>query len=214
VKVAARILASSSHTLEVAVRDGAFRQDLYFRLNVVILRVPPLREHKSDIPLLVNWFLGKHQVAGQAVVTASDAAMRLLMAQDWPGNVEELENCLERALAMGAGPVLRSADLALDLQRTAQAPRRASCVPVKPLPQQAGNGSHSHPSVGTAEAADPASSAPAIEPRHTVPLADLERQAILHAVMASQGDRILAAQRLGIGKTTVYRKLKEYGAER
>ncbi len=226
VRVATRILAASSRNMEVAVRDGAFRQDLYFRLNVVILRVPPLRERKSDIPLLVNWFLKKHQVAGQPRVTVSNEAVRLLQAHDWPGNVRELENCMERALALGGRPVLRCADLAVVLQqRASHRPRPASTAttptesalnsPAQPPPQESRNppsnvAMSQMNEVGTG---DPALCPPAIGIGSTVPLAEIEKQAILHAVIASRGDRILAARRLGIGKTTVYRKLKEYGVE-
>jgi two-component system response regulator HydG len=213
VRITARILSASSHNMASAVRDGVFRQDLYFRLNVVILRVPPLRERKNDIPELVNYFVEKHQRAGQARVTVSEEAMRLLMAQEWPGNVADLERCVQRALERGAGPVLRSADLAVDLQRISLVPGRKSFAP-PPLPGE-GRISNCDSALrsDTAEAGDPPPCPPAIVRGRTVPLADLERQAILHAVLVSHGDRILAARRLGIGKTTVYRKLKEYGIE-
>jgi DNA-binding NtrC family response regulator len=211
VKLTARILSTSSHNMASAVRDDAFRQDLYFRLNVVILRVPPLRERKNDIPELVGYFVEKHRRAGQSHMTVSDEAMRLLLAQEWPGNVAELERCVQNALERGTGSVLRSADLAADLRRISLASWRKSSAPT-PLPGDCPI--LSDDSLGQAvETGDPPPCPPAIVPGRTVPLAELERQAILHAVLVSHGDRILAAQRLGIGKTTVYRKLKEYGTE-
>ena len=202
VKINARILAASSRNLDVAVRSGTFRQDLYGRLSVVILRVPPLRERKSDISALVNHFLEKHQAAGQVPATVSDEAMRLLQGRDWPGNVRELESCLKRSAAMGAGPVLRCADLAADLiARSVAAPGLADSS-AKPLAETL---SDVLPR-SVEETRDPSGAS-------TIPLAEIEKQAILHAILVSRGDKILAARRLGIGKTTVYRKLKEYGVQ-
>jgi two-component system response regulator HydG len=202
VKLNARILSSSSRNLDVAVRSGTFRQDLYGRLSVAMLRVPPLREHKSDIPLLVNHFLEKYQVAGQASVTVSEDALRLLQGRDWPGNVRELENCIQRAAA-SAGPMLRCADLAADLIARSAAVGSTIDSFVKPPSPEA---SDILPT-SASEFRDPAGVG------STIPLAELEKRAILHAILISQGDKILAARRLGIGKTTVYRKLKEYGVQ-
>jgi two-component system response regulator HydG len=200
IKVNARILSASSRNLEVAVRSGTFRQDLYGRLSVAILRVPPLRERKSDIPLLVNHFLEKYQDAGP-LVTVSEDAMRLLQGRDWPGNVRELENCIKRALALGAGPVLKCADLAADLI--------AHSVSDPDVLNSSGKPPDSEIAEWLPANGVEPGDFPAFE--STIPLAELEKQAILHAILVSQGDKLLAARRLGIGKTTVYRKLKQYG---
>jgi DNA-binding NtrC family response regulator len=170
-----RILAATNRNLEAAVAAGVFRKDLYFRLNVLSLRIPPLRERKQDIPLLVGHFLDRLSNLTGRSRSLSDEALRLMLHYDWPGNVREMENCLERASAMSSGPVLHSVDMPTSLQN---AMRRAS----------ASNG----------------------ERQAIVPLADMERRAILDALQLLQGDKLKAARMLGIGKTTLYRKLKEY----
>ena len=101
-----RILAATNRDLEQAVAGGTFRRDLYFRLNVLTLRIPPLRERRQDIPLLVGHFLEKQSRAAGQQRTISDEALRAMLAYDWPGNVRELENCLERGCAFSSGPVL------------------------------------------------------------------------------------------------------------
>jgi DNA-binding NtrC family response regulator len=146
-------------------------------LNVLALRIPPLRDRKQDIPLLVGHFLERLSRASGAERTLSDDALKLLMAYDWPGNVRELENCLERASAMSSGPMIHMADMPTSLQN-----------------------SHLRPLAGAG--------APRI-----IPIAEMEKQAILSTIEQVHGDKLLAARLLGIGKTTLYRKLKEYAAQ-
>jgi DNA-binding NtrC family response regulator len=174
ITISARIIAATNRDLDVAVRNGQFRQDLYFRLNVVQIKMPPLRERKTDIPLLLNAFLEKFSDPGGNVRTISEEAMMHLTAYDWPGNVRELENAIERAVALGSGPILHAGDLPSNLQYGA---------PEK-LP-------HSD---------------------ELLPLDEMERRAILRALREAGGDKLAAARLLGIGKTTLYRKLKEYEA--
>src|SRR5580693_2062072 len=116
VSLAVRVIAATNRDLETAVRQGGFRQDLYFRLNVVQFKLPPLRERKSDIPILVNSFLEKYSEANGKTCTISEDAMSRLMAWDWPGNVRELQNAIERAIALGSGPILHMGDLPSNLQ--------------------------------------------------------------------------------------------------
>ena len=170
-----RILAATNRNLETAVAEGHFRKDLYFRLNVLSLRIPPLRERKQDIPLLVGHFLERLSNVTGKTRTLSDESLRLMLQYDWPGNVREMENSLERASAMSSGPVLHSADLPTALQNAMR---------------------YSSTSNGERQA--------------IVPLADMERRAIFDALQQLQGDKLKAARMLGIGKTTLYRKLKEY----
>ena len=172
VGVHARVIAATNRDLETAIRSGSFRQDLYFRLNVVQIKLPPLREHRSDLPLLVNTFLEKFGDPQRQVRTISEDAMRRLMAYDWPGNVRELENAVERAVALGSGPILHVGDLPSNLQNTGS----------ERLPEQ----------------------------DELVPLEELERRAIFRALRETAGDKLAAARLLGIGKTTLYRKLKQY----
>jgi two-component system response regulator AtoC len=98
-KVDVRVIAATNRDLETEYRNGTFRKDLYFRLNVVTVHVPALRERRSDIPTLAHWFL--ERCAPGASVQVTNAAMKSLLQYDWPGNVRELENCIERAVALG-----------------------------------------------------------------------------------------------------------------
>src|ERR1700756_3667034 len=116
VPINVRILAATNRDLEIAVREGTFRKDLFFRLNVVNLRIPPLRERKQDIPLLVGHFLDRMNRALGVERTISDDALKLMMSYDWPGNIRELENCLERAGALTSGPHIHIGDLPTQLQ--------------------------------------------------------------------------------------------------
>jgi two-component system response regulator HydG len=167
-----RIVAATNRDLELATKNGSFRQDLYFRLNVVQIKLPPLRERKGDIPLLVTSFLEKFSSNSDIPREMTEDAMRRLMAYDWPGNVRELENAIERAVALGSGPYVSVHDLPSSLQ---------------------------YP---TSERA------PAKE--EILPLEELERRAILSTLRQNGGDKQAAARTLGIGKTTLYRKLKQY----
>ncbi len=106
-----RILAATNRDLEQAVAQGTFRRDLYFRLNVLSLRIPPLRERRQDIPLLVGYFLERMERSSGQERTLSDDALKAMLAYDWPGNVRELENCLDRAGALTTGPVMNTEDL-------------------------------------------------------------------------------------------------------
>ena len=175
VTISARVIAATNRDLEGAVRSGSFRQDLFFRLNVVQINLPPLRERKTDIPLLVNAFLEKFTQIGTCIHTISSDAMARLIAYDWPGNVRELENAIERAVALSSGPILQIADLPSNLH------------------------------FGSSDRFP--------EKDEMMPLEELERRAILRALRESGGDKLAAARMLGIGKTTLYRKLKEYGAQ-
>src|ERR1700685_4552040 len=175
ISINVRILAATNRELEQAVAQGTFRRDLYFRLNVLSLRIPPLRERRQDIPLLVGYFLERLARSSGQQRTISDEALKALMAYGWPGNVRELENCIERCCAMNSGPVIHTTDLPSS---------------VRGVPGQLGQGT--------------------LEGR-IAPIADLEKQAILGAIAQLHGDKLTAAKLLGIGKTTLYRKLKEYG---
>src|ERR1700680_3091158 len=106
-----RILAATNRDLEVAVAQGTFRRGLYFRLNVLSLRIPPLRDRRQDVPLLVAHFLERIARSGGHERTLSDDTLKTMLAYDWPGNVRELENCLERACALTSGPVIHTCDL-------------------------------------------------------------------------------------------------------
>ncbi len=172
VRINLRVIAATNRDLEAPIRTGGFRQDLYFRLNVVQIKLPPLRERRRDIPLLVSSFLETFSDPQRPMRTLAEDAMRRLVAYDWPGNVRELENAIERAVALGSGPILHVGDLPSNLQFSSE----------QTLP----------------------------EADVLLPLEELERRAILRALRETSGDKLAAARMLGIGKTTLYRKLKQY----
>jgi DNA-binding NtrC family response regulator len=193
--ISARILAATNRDLEHMVATGRFRKDLYFRLNVVNLRIPPLRDRKSDIPLLANQILDRLRHEEGQTYTFTDEALRLLIEYDWPGNVRELEHALERAVTLSSGPMLHLGDFPTQLQnhqRNADEERKERLL--------AGSRPHGSTYVATELPDD-----------DVVSIAELEKQAILRTIRQLHGDKLTAAKLLGIGKTTLYRKLKEYG---
>lgn len=178
IPVNVRILAATNRDLESAVQQGQFRRDLFFRLNVLTLRIPPLRERKQDIPLLAGHVLERVARTTGVYRTISDEALRRMLDYEWPGNVRELENCLERACALSSSATLQIGDLPTALRNLAN------------------------------------EEYPTLETRGEdgiLPLAEMEKRAITQAIEQLHGDKLEAARRLGIGKTTLYRKLKEYG---
>lgn len=177
-----RVIAATNRDLAAEVEAKRFRQDLFYRLNVMRVRLAPLRERKDDIPALVEHFLGRygndHRIP--------DEIMHALQEYDWPGNIRELEHTVQQMVAMNTGPWIGPADLPTTL--------------VNRNRERNLNASHS-PAHLTNDSA----------PQSVIPLADVEKKAILHAIDYTKGDRTVAAAMLGIGRTTLYRKLKEYG---
>lgn len=184
VPINVRILAATNRDLEQAVMEGSFRRDLFFRLNVLSLRIPPLRERRQDIPLLIGHFLERMARTSGQEKMLSDDALKAMLAHDWPGNVRELENCLERSCAFTSGPLIHLADL----------PREIANLPLEESSQGNGNG-HANGYC------------------RILPIAELEKRTILNAISELNGDKLQAARLLGIGKTTLYRKLKDYAAQ-
>jgi transcriptional regulator with GAF, ATPase, and Fis domain len=112
IKVNVRLIAATNRDLEAMIKQGAFRQDLYYRLNVVSMVMPPLRERREDIPLLANYFATKYsQKCNRRILGISPEARACLKAYDWPGNVRELENAIERAIVLGSSDLIRPEDL-------------------------------------------------------------------------------------------------------
>ncbi len=169
----ARVVAATNVDVKEAMRNGKFRQDLYFRLKVFSIHMPPLRDRKSDILALVHHFLARYG-ADEGVTDFSPQFMNQLMQYNWPGNVRELENTVQAAVAKTRGLRLEVDDL--------------------PSTFQYCSGRQS----GSLDSAR---------------LQDLERKAILEGLRMTGGDRVKAAKMLGIGKTTIYRKIKEYHLE-
>jgi two-component system response regulator AtoC len=202
VKVDVRIIAATNRDLEAAYKAGTFRKDLYFRLNVVTVHVPALRERRSDIPMLVNWFCERY--APGADLRVSNAAMKSLMNYDWPGNVRELENCVERAVALGNGNLI---DLG-DLPPTIAAMGSAGLT--SPAARSGAESAAELVSDLAASAESISAEGAAAVPLHTTDLEDIERATIQRVFEQVKGDKALAGRMLGISRATLYRKLKRY----
>jgi transcriptional regulator with PAS, ATPase and Fis domain len=171
-KVEARILAATNKDLAREAAEGRFREDLYYRLNVVSIPLPPLRDRREDIPDLVEYLLAKHARAmGKKVTGVSHEAMQLLLAHPWKGNVRELDNALQRAVILGEGPLVAPGDLPPDI-----APQAADPFAVDEL--------------GVA----------------------VERFERLHIerILRQTADKREAAKRLGIGLSSLYRKIEQH----
>ncbi len=198
VKVDVRVIAATNRDLEAAYKNGTFRKDLYFRLNVVTLYVPALRERRSDIPMLVHWFLERYAPGSELHV--SSAAMKALMRYDWPGNVRELENCVERAVALGNGQLVDLGDLppAIATGAMASGPAAESAPTVLDPDLAAADAGPLNPRVASS------SSSP------TTDLEDIERATIQRVFEQVKGDKALAGRMLGISRATLYHKLKRY----
>ncbi len=177
IKVRARVIAASNSDLEKLSAAGAFRRDLLYRLNVIQMHLPPLRERRDDIPLLVSHFILKHSLNGQPPATIEEAAMRALRAYSWPGNVRELENVIERAITLSQGQRITSKDL----------------PPMMSL-EHSGNAT---PPLSADDLADLFSGLPSLD--------ELERRYILHVLEATGSNRKRAAEILGINRKTLYR---------
>ncbi len=189
-----RIIAATNRDLARDVERGAFRRDLFYRLNVVCLKLAPLRERKEDIPPLIEHFLARYSSRHQF----TPEAMEALMEYEWPGNVRELENCIQQMVAINTGPLLHVADLPSPIQNFLQR-KHASRLSMAA-------GATSGASI---TAFEPMASPQTPDPP-VLPLNEVEKRAILRALEYTKGDRAVAASLLGIGRTTLYRKLKEY----
>jgi two-component system response regulator HydG len=172
-----RIVAATNRDLAQLVRDGRFRDDLYYRLNVVLVALPPLRERREDVPLLAAHFLARAAERRGRPLRLSAATEERLAAYPWPGNVRELENALERASILAAGDTIAPGDLPPHIASG------AGPGPVPALPAQRN-------------------------------LAEVERAHILQTLERCGWNHSRAADALGIGRTTLWRKLKEYGLDR
>jgi DNA-binding NtrC family response regulator len=197
-KVDLRIIAATHRNLQEEVGAGRFRLDLFYRLNVFSLRLPPLRQRKEDIPLLVSHFLRAGEMSGLQRIEPSRELFETFDAYDWPGNIRELKHCIDRLNALHSEGALEMGDLPSALLQ-----HRVMCG----LDRLSG-------AVATSTYA--AGSLPdfAISPRSPViSLPDSERHSIAHALTATCGKRGKTARLLGIGRTTLYRKMKQYGIE-
>jgi DNA-binding NtrC family response regulator len=192
-KIDLRILAATHRDLKAEAASGRFREDLYYRLNVMSIHVPPLRERREDIPLLLGHFIDLGRAEGLPEFCAGDDVMRAMMSYDWPGNVRELKHCVDRMAAVRSENVLRIADMPTALVNHVHAnslPDLADVLEQHPFKEFV----HSSPSP-------------------VISLPDSEKQAIRNALVETRGEKAKAASLLGIGRTTLYRKMKQYRIE-
>jgi DNA-binding NtrC family response regulator len=183
VKVDVRIIAATSSNLEQMVKDGSFREDLYYRLNVIPINLPPLRERREDIPLLVQKFIAHFcETHRLELKTLSPQVMKGLMAFDWPGNVRQLENIVERMVALTGN---RAAILPTDLPEEIQPRDSSNFVPVIEIPAEGINFQNV--------------------------VTDMERELIIQSLRRTNGNKKLAAKLLNLKRTTLIEKIKRIG---
>ncbi len=193
-KVDLRIIAATHRDVKAEVANGRFRLDLFYRLNVFVIHLPPLRERREDIPLLIEHFLDQGEAAGLEPFHPGPDILDMLTSYDWPGNVRELKHCVERMSAMHSEGVLSFADLPSGLQNH-----------------------QAHSSLGRlSEAVVDGPDLPdvCLAPRSPViSIRESEIRAITAALDATRGERARAAGLLKMSRTTLYRRMKEYGIE-
>jgi two-component system response regulator AtoC len=218
IKIDIRVITATNRNLAEEVDKGRFREDLYYRLNVIHIDMPPLRDRKEDIPLLVEHFLVKYRHApGEIPTTISEDALNRLVEYDWPGNVRELENAIERAVVLSRGNPITADHLPFSNSREARDRRalaqrrsrlddeearlddRRSALEADEAEAAAADGTGNGDGNGTGSFKDRVSS--------------LERQLIKEALDRAGGNRTKAAEDLGIYRRLLYAKIKEYGLE-
>ena len=203
VKVDVRLISATNRNLEELIAHSAFRTDLYYRLNVFPVMIPPLRERKEDIPSLVRHFLTKFGPSiGKRVEDVDPAALEKLSNYDWPGNVRELENVIERALILCQGTRVTPAELDFGpVAVLASEPPPPMMQPMPPAP--------SGPSASANANANPSAGAPTLGER----LGEQEREQIINALEQAGGNVAAAARALGINRSTLYYRLRKHGLE-
>src|SRR5882724_1897827 len=182
-----RIIAATNKNLEQMVREGKFRDDLYFRLNVVRITMPPLRERKEDIPILVRGFLRHFCKANdKPLVDLTPDAMDALLTYDWPGNVRELRTAIEHGVVMATGPKITLRDLPMAVRQAAGASLPRGISPAKAFGEK----------------------------MNPLDLQETEQKLVLQALATTRGNVTAAAKKLGISRRTLHRKINEMNAEK
>jgi len=196
IRVDVRLLAATNQDLEALIRNRQFREDLYYRLNVVVIIVPPLRDRREDIPLLAEYFLKRYgRELQKAGMRLSPEALERLSAYEWPGNVRELENCIKQAMVLSQGDVLMPEQLRLGQSTGVQVPSAPeSLSALRELARQ-----HLEQAPGGA---------------YQQLIEQVEAQLILEALTQTQGNLAQAAKRLGITRPTLREKVSKYRIHR
>ena len=194
VKVDVRVIAATDRNLEELLRQGHFREDLYYRLKVIDLTMPPLRDRREDIPELTLHFVQLcSERSGKAALQIDDDALAVLKAYDWPGNIRELENVIERAVVVAEGSTITMQDLP---------PEMLSAI----HDGAAANGSSDHNGNGVPVP-------PALNGIHTERQyrGRRERERLVRALAAADGNKAEAARALGLARSTLVSRLKKHG---
>jgi two-component system response regulator AtoC len=217
IKIDIRVITATNRNLAEEVDKGRFREDLYYRLNVIHIDMPPLRDRKEDIPLLVEHFLVKYRHApGEIPTTISEDALNRLVEYDWPGNVRELENAIERAVVLSRGNPITADHLPFSNSREAR-DRRALAQRRSRLDDEEARLDDRRSALEADEAKAAAADGANGDGNGTGSFKDrvssLERQLIKEALDRAGGNRTKAAEDLGIYRRLLYAKIKEYGLE-
>ena len=212
VKVDVRIVSATNRDPAQQVKEGAFREDLFYRLNVFPIEAPSLRERREDIPALIEHFVARFNVEeGRRIAGCAPETIALLSAFDWPGNVRQLENSVYRAIVLADAPFLQPHDFPA-----------ISGVSACLLPMEHGEGDREAVEGSTTNPAEPYANLPPLpdtpirildDRGHLRTLEDIERDLIQHAIEVYAGHMSEIARRLGIGRSTLYRKVREQGLE-
>ena len=201
-RVSVRLLAATNRDLAQDVEDGRFRQDLFYRINVMSLELPPLRERAGDVPLLVAHFLGPDW-------NIEDEALRRIEAYHWPGNVRQLINAIERAKIMGDDRLVRVRDLPREIAVGRVGETQQAAV----LAAEYADSSHHPLRAGGSPAARGSAPAPLPPPASVDDLSSIERAKVVEILRRERGNKSRAAQALGIDRRKLYRLLDRYGIE-
>jgi DNA-binding NtrC family response regulator len=211
VKVDVRVISATNRDLAECVKDGTFREDLFYRLNVFPVEVPPLRQRREDIPSLIQHFIDRYNAEeGRDVAGVQHEVMDVLKAQEWPGNVRQLENTIYRAVVLAEGSYLTAQDFptmaaVFEEAGIEQGPPSFDDMPPAPAPEVQDE------DAGASDAVDQV----AVFDRegHLRSLQMIERDLIVTAIEMYRGQMSEVARRLGIGRSTLYRKVQEQGIE-
>jgi DNA-binding NtrC family response regulator len=209
IEVDVRVVAATNRDLGEMVRRGQFREDLFYRLSVIHIEVPPLRERLDDVPLLADHFLARfRQQAARRITGFSPEALACMTRYHWPGNVRELRNAVERAIVLGDRDQIQPQDLPPQVLAQAAPPRTRPANPTPPL------GSAISSANLPAVTIDTSPGMPAVPAKPSAKsLRELEKEGILAALAATGGNKAQAAAILEIDRSTLYKKLKDYGIE-
>jgi len=211
ISVDVRVLATTNRDIEQTVREGKFRQDLFYRLNVIPLRLPALNERGGDVLILAEYFAGKYASAyGMGPQVFAEDARSWLASYDWPGNVRELQNLMERAVLLAQGGPIQQRHFLLDGDTWGIDVPEGDALPACADGSASSPGSAAGGSEMVALGAAPAPPANLKEAMSVMPLHEMEKQLILKSLDETSGNRTMAAQLLGISVRTLRNKLNEY----